>query len=124
MPPVSRSSFLLLALVAAAAGCGTTETQWFKPGQNYTVAEFQRDHKACTKKGELDEGCMRQRGWVSLSGDAAPKPKTLEEQERERRGSTGGLAGHALQALTSPRSAGCRRDLTTCPPIEALPSRA
>ena len=90
MPPVSRSSFLLLALVVSATGCATNETQWYKPGENYTVAEFQRDHAACTKKGELDTACMKQRGWVSLSGDVPPKPKTLEEQERERRGATGG----------------------------------
>ena len=91
MPPVSRLRFVLLALVVLAAGCGgTTEPQWYKPGENYPVAEFQRDHAACTKKGELDTACMKQRGWVSLSGDVPPKPKTLEEQERERRGSTGG----------------------------------
>ena len=91
MPPVSRLIFVLLALAVLAAGCGgISETQWYKPGENYTVAEFQRDHAACTKKGELDTACMKQRGWVSLSGDVPPKPKTLEEQERERRGSTGG----------------------------------
>ena len=63
--------------------------QWLKPGQNYTVAEFRRDEVACTKDRKLDEECMRQRGWVALSGDAAPKPKTLEESERERRQQSG-----------------------------------
>jgi hypothetical protein len=91
MPHVGRPISALLVLVLAAAGCGgTAETQWYKPGENYTVAEFQKDHAACSKKGQLDPGCMKERGWISLSGDVPPKPKTLEEQERERRGSTGG----------------------------------
>jgi len=43
------------------------------------VSEFTRDRDECTpKKGELDEQCMKQRGWVPLTSDrepaAPPKP--------------------------------------------------
>ena len=90
MPRMSRLAFLLVAIGIAASACSLApDKQWLKPGQNYTVAEFRRDEAACTKDRRLDEECMRQRGWVALSGDAAPKPKTLEEQERERRQQTG-----------------------------------
>ena len=91
MPRMSRLAFLLVATGIAASACSLApDKQWLKPGQNYTVAEFRRDEVACTKDRRLDEECMRQRGWVALSGDAALKPKTLEEQERERRQQTGG----------------------------------
>ena len=85
-PPVSRSSFILLALVAAAAGYDTTETQWYKPSRTH-VAE------PSVTTGMHEEGRARglheAAGWISLSGNVPPKPKTLEEQERERHGSTG-----------------------------------
>ena len=91
MSPVSRLVLLLCALAIVASACSLApEKQWLKPGQTYTVAEFRRDEAACTKGGKLDEECMRQRGWVALSGDIGPKPKTIEEQERERRGQAGG----------------------------------
>jgi hypothetical protein len=87
MWPVRRSLFLLLVVAFAAGACSLApERQWYKPGQNYTVADFQRDQKTCTKKGEIDDGCLKERGWVPLSGDPEKPPKTLEQQERERRG--------------------------------------
>jgi hypothetical protein len=90
MPRMKRLLCLLGAIAIAATACSLEpEKQWLKPGQSYTVAEFRRDEAACTKARKLDEECMRQRGWVALSGDAPPKPKTLEEQERERRQQTG-----------------------------------
>jgi hypothetical protein len=91
MCAVTRLVTFLCAVVIVASACSLApDKQWLKPGQTYTVAEFRRDEVACTKDRKLDEDCMRQRGWVALSGDAAPKPKTLEEQERERRGQSGG----------------------------------
>jgi hypothetical protein len=90
MPRMSRLAFLLVSIAIAVSACSLApDKQWLKPGQSYTVADFRRDEVACTKARKLDEECMRQRGWVALSGDAAPKPKTLEEQERERRQQTG-----------------------------------
>ena len=91
MPRMSRLALLLVGIAIAASACSLApDKQWMKPGPNYTVADFRRDEAACTKDRRLDEECMRQRGWVALSGDAAPKPKSLEEQERERRQQTGG----------------------------------
>ena len=90
MCAVNRLVTFLCAIAIAASACSLApDKQWLKPGQTYTVAEFRRDEVACTKDRKLDEDCMRQRGWVALSGDAAPKAKTLEEQERERRGQSG-----------------------------------
>lgn len=91
MAAVNRWIFLVAGLAVAMSGCSLApDKQWYKPGVSYTVADFQRDHAACTKSRQLDEPCMKARGWISLSGDVPPKSKTLEEQERERRGSTGG----------------------------------
>jgi hypothetical protein len=90
MPRMNRLMCLLAAIAIAATACSLEpEKQWLKPGQSYTVADFRRDEAACTKDRKLDESCMRQRGWVALSGDTPPKPKTLEESERERRQQTG-----------------------------------
>ena len=90
MSAVNRLTPVLLAVAIGASACSLApDKQWLKPGQTYTVAEFRRDEAACTKDRKLDEDCMRQRGWVALSGDPAPKTKTLEEQERERRGQSG-----------------------------------
>ena len=87
MRSVSRWPSVLCAVLLTASACSVeADRQWYKPGQSYTVADFRRDETACTKDRKLDEACLRQRGWVSLSGDPSPKPKTLEEQERERRG--------------------------------------
>jgi hypothetical protein len=67
----------LTALVALALPLGACsldpEKQWYKPNGSYTSAEFDRDTKACTKNRELDETCLKQRGWVPLSGDIVKK---------------------------------------------------
>jgi hypothetical protein len=62
---------LVLGIIAAAAlaGCGGSGEQWYKPGADYTVAEFRRDRAACEKDGTPDEDCLRQRGWIPLSPD-------------------------------------------------------
>jgi hypothetical protein len=58
-------------------GCaGEPDKQWYKPGGSYTVAEFEQDRKACTRSGELDEACLKDRGWIAVSPDRpAPAPK-------------------------------------------------
>jgi hypothetical protein len=75
------SRYCLLLLVGASllpAGCSSErDRQWYKPGANYTVTEFNRDRDECTKGRVLDEQCMKQRGWVPLTSDrepGAPKP--------------------------------------------------
>ncbi len=58
-----------LVILPLAASCAGPEKQWYKPGGNYTVAEFERDRRACTKDRVLDEQCLQQRGWIGLSPD-------------------------------------------------------
>ena len=64
-----RGLVLLITLVPLVTACASQEKQWYKPGIEYTVTEFQRDRTACEKNGMLDEDCLRQRGWVPLSTD-------------------------------------------------------
>jgi hypothetical protein len=78
---IGRYCLLLIAVVSLGPlGCSSErDRQWYKPGGNYTMAEFTRDRDGCTPKGrELDEQCMKQLGWVPLTGDrepaVAPKP--------------------------------------------------
>lgn len=63
--------FLLLAgAVLSLIACSTEgEKQWYKPGSNYTVKDFERDEAACTSKKALNEACLKERGWVPLSAD-------------------------------------------------------
>ena len=88
MSAVGRWLFLACVVAAATGGCSLEpDRQWYKPGASYTVADFERDHAACTRNRQLDEACLKQRGWVPLSGDATPgRAKTIEERELERRG--------------------------------------
>ena len=70
MTVVVRRIFLLAVAVLSLNACSSEpEKQWYKPGRNYTVAEFQRDEAECTKNKVLDEACMTERGWVALSAD-------------------------------------------------------
>ena len=77
MAAVNRLVAAVLALGVLLTGCQSLEPerQWYKPSGDYSAAEFERDSKACTKDRVLDAQCLEQRGWVSLSGDRAPKVK-------------------------------------------------
>jgi len=78
---------MLIAVGGLLAACGGPEKQWYKPGVDYTVADFQRDRAACEKKnGEVDEDCLKQRGWTPLSAD---KDKPVANAPQSPRGSTG-----------------------------------
>lgn len=75
MPGMSGRYCLLLVVAASLLpiGCSSErDRQWYKPGANYTVTEFNRDRDQCTKGRELDEQCMKQRGWVPLTSDREP----------------------------------------------------
>ncbi len=77
MAPMTRmlAPVIALALAISLTACTSDpEKQWYKPSGNYTISEFERDTKACTKSRALDEECLKQRGWVPLSGDLARKP--------------------------------------------------
>ena len=79
MSAVTRRTLLFAgALISmglfSLAGCALEpERQWYKPNQDISAAELkrllQRDYAECSKNRVLDESCMRQRSWVSLSGD-------------------------------------------------------
>jgi hypothetical protein len=72
-------------VVAGLAGCARdTATQWYKPGVEYTLQEFKRDQTVCTTGGNLDEACLRERGWVPLSADVSAPPKEPEPERRAR----------------------------------------
>jgi len=79
-----RVSLLLILVTVAISGCGSASKQWYKPGADYTVAEFKRDRAACEKSGTLDEECLRQRGWVPLSIDKDTSPPPPEHTTRGR----------------------------------------
>lgn len=66
---------LLVGLVLSIllGGCAEPERQWMKVNQPYTVEEFQRDIKECTRRGDLDDECMKARGWVSVKPPKADK---------------------------------------------------
>jgi hypothetical protein len=65
-----------LGIAVVVSGCGSGDREWMKVDGQYTTAEFRRDLSACTVKGELDEECMKARGWVAV----AP-PKTEPKKE-------------------------------------------
>jgi len=65
-------------IILIVSACGSaTDKQWYKPSADYTTAEFERDRVDCTPKNKsLDETCMKERGWLPLSGDIGPAVKT------------------------------------------------
>ena len=71
---VRRIFFLAVAVLSLNACSSEPDKQWYKPGRNYTVAEFQRDETECTKNRTLDEECMKERGWVAISADTYSVP--------------------------------------------------
>lgn len=83
-----------LVMLLAVAGCGIAgpEKQWMKIGQTYTTQDYRRDLKDCTKgaglmsSGEVDEACMRDRGWVDVR---VPEVKTPEPPTKSGSGIRG-----------------------------------
>jgi len=63
----SRIILTALGIALAVGGCASEDKEWMKINASYTMAEFRRDHAACSKSGTLDESCMRNRGWVAVS---------------------------------------------------------
>ena len=58
---------IVTTLAALAAGCAIDNREWMKLSGKYTTEDFRRDHKTCSKKGDLDDVCMRELGWVAVS---------------------------------------------------------
>jgi hypothetical protein len=77
----------VLGLAVALGACSSGSKEWMKVGQPYTVEEFRRDHAACTKAGQLDETCMRDRGWIDVSpkSEKADKKDDIDRNLPQRR---------------------------------------
>jgi hypothetical protein len=70
--------FLLAITMWSFYACASDAgKQWYKPGDNYTVAEFERDQTACTKNRVLDEACLRARGWTTITADDDKGPSPI-----------------------------------------------
>lgn len=86
-----RRLLLACAVAVVLVGCSHSDKQWMKVNENYTTAEFRRDHAACSKGATLDEACMRAKGWVDVkpsAGDRAadtPPPSPVPQDYRWRR---------------------------------------
>ena len=64
---------ILVFTLLAIGGCASDERQWLKLDEKYTTEEFRRDHAACSKGGQLDDDCMRSRGWVAVNPFGKPE---------------------------------------------------
>ena len=80
--------FFLVLSALGIAGCGATDDrEWMKVGTpRWTKEEFQRDHRECSRKGDLDDACMRQRGWVAVNPSKSEPQKPTDPLQGRRRG--------------------------------------
>jgi hypothetical protein len=78
-------SLLLVLSVLALSGCFSETRDWMKIDQRYTTKEFQRDYRACERSREVDEPCMRARGWVPVNpAKSEATPSTPDPRSRGR----------------------------------------
>jgi hypothetical protein len=80
---------LLIGLGALAlTGCAAhDDREWMKVDRDrYSKEELRRDYKECSKKGDVDEPCMRQRGWVPMSPSKEEAPKSMDPLGQKSRG--------------------------------------
>ncbi len=77
---------LVPVAILIASACGSaTDKQWYKPNVDYTAADFERDRIECTpKEKSLDETCLRDKGWLPLSGDVGPAVKAPSIPVRQK----------------------------------------
>src|SRR6266496_2123330 len=90
-----------LALGIVLAGCAASDDrQWMKVNERYTTEEFRQDYRACSANNELDQKCMRSRGWVEVSRskterDSDPRPPEPANTRPQGMGSMGGIRAPA-----------------------------
>jgi len=72
------------ALLLLTACSGGTGREWMKIDQPYTTAEFRRDYAECSKGGQLDEDCMKRRGWVTVTRPKVEEKPSEPEDPRYR----------------------------------------
>jgi len=84
---LARIAFLIVLSSLGLVACGSLDSrEWMRTEQRYTKEEFQRDHKECSRKGDLDEACMRERGWVPVNPTKQESPKSLDPLPQRSRG--------------------------------------
>lgn len=69
MPTRGTLCLLAILVVLASACVRPPEPVWYKPGGDYTTAEFRRDREACTRGKTLDPRCLRAKGWIPVRPD-------------------------------------------------------
>lgn len=85
MGPVLRRLFLLGLMLLIFIACSSEPAkQWYKPTGNYTTDEFRRDRAACTKNGDVDEDCLKARGWIGLSADPDKGQSPVDPKARSK----------------------------------------
>jgi hypothetical protein len=77
-----RTGVALVTVVAALGlgACAADQREWMKVDARYTKEEFQRDYRDCSRGGDLNDACMRQRGWLPVSpskSEATPAPPAI-----------------------------------------------
>jgi hypothetical protein len=79
---------LLLGLGALSlAGCSAhDEREWMKVDRRYSNEDLQRDYRDCSRRGDLDDACMRQRGWIPMSPTKEEPPRSLDPLQRQPSG--------------------------------------
>jgi len=95
MPNTYR--LVLIGIVLGTAACsGTDNRQWMKVDQRYTTAEFQRDYAECSASKSLDEGCMKNRGWIEVNRSKTEQDQDPRAQEppRARPAASTPMGGH------------------------------
>ena len=89
MSAVIRQWCLLLTVASSLlVGCSSErDRQWYKPNVNYTVDQFKQDRDQCTDKDhQVDEDCLKQRGWIPLTNDKVPTPALQPGKQKSQRG--------------------------------------
>ena len=82
-----RIAFLIVLSALGLAGCGAHDPrEWMKVDRGYTKEEFQRDYRECSRKGDLDDACMKQKGWVAVNPAKSEKPKDVDPLPGRTRG--------------------------------------
>ena len=82
----ARVAFLIVLASLVLGGCAKDEREWMKVDRRYTTEEFRRDHRECSRKGDLDDACMRERGWLSVNPSKSEAPPPEPSTPRTGRG--------------------------------------
>lgn len=77
---------VVLSCLGFVACSARDEREWMKVDRRYTKQEFQQDYKDCSRKGDVDDSCMRQRGWVPVNPTKEEAPKSMDPLPNRQRG--------------------------------------